>query len=34
MNLEDISFSISDYDQHGDVYEDGIFLHFDQIRIK
>lgn len=28
------SFSINDYDRDGDIYQDGIFLHFGDTRIK
>ena len=29
----DISFSINEYDHDGDVFEEGIFLHFGECKI-
>lgn len=33
MKLEDICFSVNDYDWEGDVLKKGIFLHFGETRI-
>lgn len=34
MAISRITFSVHDYDQAGDIFEEGIFLHFDDVRIK
>jgi len=33
MKLEDICFSVNDYDWEGDVTKEGIFLHLGETRI-
>lgn len=33
-HLPNIIFSIDEYDNEGDVTEEGVFLHFDNTRIK
>lgn len=33
MKLEDIGFSVNDYDWEGDAMQEGIFLHFGETRI-
>jgi len=34
MNLAHVSFSIHSYDQDGDPYEYGIYVHFEDARIR
>lgn len=34
MKLEDILFSVHTYDKDGDMEQDGIFLHFGEVRIR
>ena len=34
MAYEEPTFSLSDYDQDGDVVENGVFLNFDNTRIR
>lgn len=34
MQTKDIMFSVNDYDQDGDVTNEGIFLHFGGTRVK
>lgn len=34
MRINDILFSVHDYDKDGDVISGGIFLHFGETRIK
>jgi hypothetical protein len=34
MRINDILFSVHDYDKDGDVISSGIFLHFGETRIK
>ena len=33
MNPKDITFSINDYDQDGDIDRVGVFLHFGDTRV-
>lgn len=34
INIDDILFSVHDYDSDGDAHEYGIYLHFGGVRIK
>ena len=34
MKPSDITFSINQYDEDGDIIDEGIFLHFDSATIK
>jgi len=34
MSYKDLMFSVNEYDSDGDVSEFGIFLHFDDVKIK
>jgi hypothetical protein len=34
MDISKITFSVNDYDQDGDISERGIYLHFDETRIR
>lgn len=34
MNPNKIYFSINSYDDDGDIYEDGAYLHFGETRVK
>lgn len=34
MQLTDIYFSVHDYDFEGDIFDNGVFLHFGETRIK
>lgn len=34
MQLDNISFSVHDYDWEGDIHDKGIFLHFGKTRVK
>jgi hypothetical protein len=34
MDISKITFSIHSYDSDGDIYERGIYLHFDETKIR
>jgi hypothetical protein len=34
MDLNDILYSINDYDSDGEITDEGVYLHFGQTRVK
>lgn len=34
MEISDILFSVNEYDRDGDIIDEGIYLHFGDVRVK